>query len=131
VAGYLDAFAPDTLIECGVQSPPYVASRGLKVARSSEIWERYRTDKSGGIPQYGIGVFEMLNRVFQELGIRQGQASDKPRRWPSLSCEMSSGQSSRSNAIVYFAGQVRIHRSRNQARAVRASARGHAPGDSR
>lgn len=66
IKGYIDAFDPDILIQCGKELPKYITTLGLEIAKSSEIWKRFRSDKGTLRPMYGIGVFELLNRIFLE-----------------------------------------------------------------
>ena len=66
IKGYVDAFDPDILIQCGAQLPPYLTTLGLEIVKSSEIWERHFQEKRAVAPKYGIGVFEVLEEVFNE-----------------------------------------------------------------
>jgi hypothetical protein len=66
IKGYIEAFDPDILIQCGRELPPYITALGLRIVKSGQIWEPYRADKSTRTPKYGIGVFELLNQTFEE-----------------------------------------------------------------
>ena len=64
VSGYLDNFDPDYVVPMG-ECVNYTLDVGYrkKIEDVSEILERVETD---GVPNYGIGLFEVLNYFFEE-----------------------------------------------------------------
>lgn len=66
IKGYIDAFDPDLLVQCAREIPSYITTLGLKIVRPNEIWEYYRQEKGTLTPKYGLGVFELLNKIFDE-----------------------------------------------------------------
>ena len=66
IKGYIDAFDPDLLVQCAKEMPSYITTLGLEIVRPNEIWEHYRQEKGTLTPKYGIGVFELLNQIFDE-----------------------------------------------------------------
>lgn len=63
--GYLDAFDPDVLVQLSGTVPDYVIARGLRIIKSAEIWQPL-TRSRGYAPAYGIGIFDLLERVFDK-----------------------------------------------------------------
>jgi hypothetical protein len=62
--GYIDAFDPDILVQFSAQVPHDIAKLGLRIIKPDQIWR-----SASGLapcPQFGIGIFELLNDIFQE-----------------------------------------------------------------
>jgi hypothetical protein len=66
VKGYIEAFDPDVLVKCAKELPDFIPALGLKVVEANKIWASYRETKRMITPSFGVGVFELLNRVFAE-----------------------------------------------------------------
>lgn len=66
IKGYIDAFDPDILIQYTKELPDYIINLGLKIIKPSEIWEHIRKDKDELGPKFGIGIFELLNLIFNK-----------------------------------------------------------------
>lgn len=64
VQGLLDAFDPDVLIRFVGQVPTHVANRGIEIVSSDEVW--HYLGEGVRYPTTGVGVFELLDDVFQE-----------------------------------------------------------------
>ena len=63
--GYLEAFDPDIVVQLGPEIPPYITQTRRKIIKGEEIWQSL--EQRGGLaPRYGIGVFELLNGVYEE-----------------------------------------------------------------
>jgi hypothetical protein len=65
ILGYLEAFDPDILIQLSKEVPLFVKDSGLKIIKPAEIWEELYEEETFS-PQYGIGIFEILNDLFQK-----------------------------------------------------------------
>lgn len=65
VKGYIEAFDPDILVQCIPQLPKYIEDLGIEVIKPPEIWQPLVGEKEFG-PNYGVGVFELYNEIFQE-----------------------------------------------------------------
>jgi hypothetical protein len=66
ILGYLDAFDPDVLVQFASSVPAYITARGLPIIKPQDLWKTHSTD-SYAEPSRGIGVFDVLNDVYQEL----------------------------------------------------------------
>lgn len=66
IKGYIDAFDPDILVQCTRELPKYITDLGLEIIKPSEIWEYTQRDKGELAPKFGIGVFELLNLIFDK-----------------------------------------------------------------
>jgi hypothetical protein len=66
IKGYIDAFDPDFLVRCTKTLPPYISDSGVKVIQQGEIWDDLRRDKGRLTPKFGIGIFEILQQIFEE-----------------------------------------------------------------
>jgi hypothetical protein len=64
--GYLEAFDPDIVVQLCPAIPPYIAQTRRTIVKGTEIWDAL--EQRGGLaPRYGIGIFEMLNGVYEEF----------------------------------------------------------------
>lgn len=66
IKGYIDAFDPDILVQYTRELPKYITDLGLEIIKFSEIWEYTQKDKEALVPKFGIGIFELLNLIFDE-----------------------------------------------------------------
>ncbi len=66
VGGYLDTFDPDIIIRFGKKLPRAFNTRGLEIIDPSEIWKYFEGNPSERVPQYGAGIFEILDHIFDE-----------------------------------------------------------------
>jgi hypothetical protein len=68
VIAYLRAFDPDFLVDCtGAQLPGYAADLGRSLISVDDIWSGFYSNRRDGAPQYGVGVFELLNGIYKEF----------------------------------------------------------------
>lgn len=63
ILGHIDAFDPDILVQFSKDIPPYLNELGLEIIRPDEVWRRLGEDRSLS-PQCGIGIFEILNDIY-------------------------------------------------------------------
>ncbi len=65
IRGYLEAFDPDILVQFSETIPDFINEIGLRTIRPEEVWSNVgeRGDLS---PQFGIGIFEILEDVFEK-----------------------------------------------------------------
>ena len=66
VLGNLDAFDPDVLVQLSVQVPAYVTDTKRRIIAPQDVW-RTLDDRVAWSPQWGIGVFELFDAMFQEF----------------------------------------------------------------
>ena len=66
VLGNLDAFDPDVLVQLSVQVPAYVTDTKRRIIAPQDVW-RTLDDRVAWSPQWGIGVFELFDAIFQEF----------------------------------------------------------------
>jgi hypothetical protein len=67
ILGYLQAFDPDVLIQLADDIPEFVKALGLETVRPEEIWRGIiDPEPHSSVPKFGIGIFEILNDVFEE-----------------------------------------------------------------
>ena len=66
VLGNLDAFDPDVLVQLSVQAPAYVTDTKRRIVAPQDVW-RTLDDRVAWSPQWGIGVFELFDALFQEF----------------------------------------------------------------
>lgn len=65
VLGYINVFDPDFLVQLSENVPKYVRDLGIRTIKPADIWG----DLSGwdeSCPSLGVGLFEILDRVFEE-----------------------------------------------------------------
>ena len=65
IRGYLDAFDPDLLVDLAPDIPDYITKLRIERITPSQIW-RPLTDERSTAPEYGIGVFELLQDIFEK-----------------------------------------------------------------
>jgi hypothetical protein len=65
ILGYLEAFDPDILVQFSREVPSFVTDTGLGIIKPEEVWSVLDEDRSLS-PKFGIGIFEILNDVFDE-----------------------------------------------------------------
>lgn len=65
ILGYLDAFDPDILVQFSKSVPEFVTKTGLEIIEPERIWEGLSQQQNLS-PKFGVGIFEILNDVFQE-----------------------------------------------------------------
>ena len=66
VKGYIEAFDPDILVQCTPHLPEYIKKLGLDIMQPSEIWETGTNSNKEVYPKIGIGIFELLNDIYEE-----------------------------------------------------------------
>ena len=67
VRGYIRAFDPDVLVDCtGGKLPDYVKTPERLTIALDDIWEKFFGAGKDGSPRYGIGIFELLNAIYEE-----------------------------------------------------------------
>ena len=65
VLGYINAFDPDFLVQLSDNVPKYVRDLGIRTIKPEDIWgDLNGWDQS--FPSLGVGLFEILDRVFEE-----------------------------------------------------------------
>ena len=65
VLGYINAFDPDFLVQLSEDVPKYVRDLGIRTIKPADIWgDLNGWDES--FPSLGVGLFEILGRVFEE-----------------------------------------------------------------
>jgi hypothetical protein len=65
ILAYLDAFDPDILVQLSKEIPTFLPETGLRVIKPEDVWQLLNAE-TGLSPQFGIGIFELLNDVFDE-----------------------------------------------------------------
>ena len=65
ILGYLEAFDPDILVQFPKELPPFITAIGLEVITADDVWKRLDNGRSLS-PQFGVGILEILNEIFQE-----------------------------------------------------------------
>jgi hypothetical protein len=65
VLGYVEAFDPDVFVQLSNEVPAFITEIGLEVIKPEEIWRVLDDDRSLS-PQFGVGIFELLNDIFHE-----------------------------------------------------------------
>lgn len=65
ILGYLEAFDPDVLVQFAREVPSFVTDTGIKIIKPEEVWSVLDEGKTLS-PHYGIGIFEILNDVFEK-----------------------------------------------------------------
>src|SRR6267378_1483769 len=65
ILGYLESFDPDILVQFSKNVPEFVTKTGLEIIRPTDIWAGLGQDRNLS-PKFGIGIFELLNNVFEE-----------------------------------------------------------------
>lgn len=67
VKGYVEAFDVDAIVACTKDIPDYISEFGRSIIKAEDIWKGFtlKTD-DGLIPGIGIGIFEMLEPIFDE-----------------------------------------------------------------
>ena len=66
ILGYIEAFDPDFLVQISTKSiPQYISKLGLRIIKPEDVW-REMDEESNLSPRFGIGLFEILNEMFQE-----------------------------------------------------------------
>lgn len=66
VKGYIEAFDPDILVQCTTSLPGYVRQLGLDIVQTYEVWEKGTNQNKEVYPKFGIGIFEILNHIYDE-----------------------------------------------------------------
>ncbi len=66
VQGYLEAFDPDILIQFVPDLPKTVQGKGLQILRPEQVWPRGEKRRDDLQPAIGIGVFDVLNEIFEQ-----------------------------------------------------------------
>ncbi|MEK7554917.1 MAG: hypothetical protein AAB518_02970 [Patescibacteria group bacterium] len=65
VLGYIEAFDPDVLVQLSKDVPTYLKDLKLEIIKPDDIWKITDEERSLS-PRYGIGVFEILNDLFDK-----------------------------------------------------------------
>jgi len=63
ILGYLEAFDPDILVQFSRAVPGFVSDTGLRIIKPHDVW---KAPGAGHTPQFGIGIFELLNDIFDK-----------------------------------------------------------------
>lgn len=63
--GYIDSFDPDVFVQHSQELPSYITELGIQVIKPEEIWKILDEDRHHS-PQFGLGIFEILNDIFDE-----------------------------------------------------------------
>lgn len=63
ISGYIEAFDPDILVQFSKDVPQYVKNLRVPIIKPNEIWVT-RGENARLIPEYGVGIFEILNDLF-------------------------------------------------------------------
>jgi hypothetical protein len=66
ILGYVEAFDPDVFVQLSKEVPTFITDIGLEVIKPEEIWRVLDDDRSLS-PQFGIGIFELLNEIFEQI----------------------------------------------------------------
>ncbi len=66
VIGYIDCFDPDVLVQLSKDVPRYVRETGLRIISPNEIWDKQSRKKDIPNPDFGIGIFDLFNNLFEE-----------------------------------------------------------------
>lgn len=66
VLGYLEAFDPDVLVQLSKTVPACISGLGLEIIKPGEIWKGLSEQRPSLAPQFGVGIFEILNDVFEK-----------------------------------------------------------------
>ncbi len=64
ILGYIDAFDPDLLIQIADSIPQYILDLKLNIIDHKDVWKDF--DKNNFAPRGGIGIFELLNGIFDK-----------------------------------------------------------------
>jgi len=65
ILGYIEAFDPDILVQFSKDIPAFITKGGLKIIKPEDIW--LNLDKESDLsPKFGLGIFELLNDIFEE-----------------------------------------------------------------
>lgn len=67
VLGYVRAFDPDFIVGDANSLPRYVKDFGRPIVAANEIWARFHKDQRDVVPSYGVGIFELLNDIYEEF----------------------------------------------------------------
>ncbi|MDE0292528.1 MAG: hypothetical protein OXK19_08530 [Candidatus Dadabacteria bacterium] len=65
ILGHIDAFDPDFLVQLSEGIPKYIRDLGIRTIKSTDIWGDFN-GRDGPCPSLGIGLFEVLDRIFEE-----------------------------------------------------------------
>lgn len=65
ILGYIEAFDPDIFVQFSKSIPQYISETGIEIIKPDEIWRDLDEDRNLS-PKFGIGLFEILNEVFEE-----------------------------------------------------------------
>jgi hypothetical protein len=66
VLGYVRAFDPDVIVSNVGEVPEYLRDMERAIISIDDIWAEFLED-GNGVPSYGVGVFEVLNGIYDEL----------------------------------------------------------------
>lgn len=65
--GYIEAFDPDAIINCTKDVPEEIKKLGLEIVNVENIWGDFFSKDEYLVPQIGVGVFELLNPIYDEF----------------------------------------------------------------
>jgi hypothetical protein len=65
ILGYIEAFDPDILVQFSKEVPDYIAALGLEIIKPGAIWQGINEERNLS-PKFGLGIFELLNTIFDE-----------------------------------------------------------------
>jgi hypothetical protein len=66
VLGYIEAYDPDILVQCTPSLPSYLQRKNIQIIRPTDIWQSLERDQSTLAPNFGIGIFEILDDIYQK-----------------------------------------------------------------
>ena len=65
VLGCINAFDPDFLVQLSEDIPKYIRNLGIRTIKPADIWGDLN-GRDEPYPSLGIGLFEILDRIFEE-----------------------------------------------------------------
>jgi hypothetical protein len=66
ILGYVEAFDPDVFVQFSKDVPNYIVDLGREIIKPARVWEGLHEMGGSLSPRFGLGVFEILNDVFEE-----------------------------------------------------------------
>lgn len=64
--GYISAFDPDIIVQITQRIPKAINLGGRTVIRPAEVWEHFDYESNELTPQFGVGVIELLDQIYDE-----------------------------------------------------------------
>ncbi len=66
ILGYIEAYDPDVLVQLSKDVPDYISALGREVIKPERIWGGLGEMGRSLSPDFGLGIFEILNDVFNQ-----------------------------------------------------------------